>query len=658
MLRAAVHRVRPLLGRHWLLLVLTAIAIAVSIIVRHEVFAAFSWNRDEPVYLWQARLLREGQFTAPAGGAPEFFRPWLAGLRDGAFFSQYTPGWPIMLAAADFVFGSPGIAVALAAGLVIPATYAFALELGFERRVALVSAAVMTASPILIVQSGLYLGYLFSLGVGLWFGVALLAGVRRSSVGLLGLAGALVGLIFLTRPFDAALWMLAFGAYLLITRWSEVRSLVRSGLWVLAGLLPFLALGLAYNRKVTGSFTQFPITATDPLDSFGFGLRRIMPLWTPINFTAWRAIRGTGRNLVYLPQFLFGGYLSVVVAGGALWCSRRDKRMIALLALGLAFPLGYFIFWGIYLSGARVGLTGPIYYVPLFVPISILIASGLVAVWQRRERLGIALAVVLVLGTVPFLVNQLHDNVRFSDAQAPWRDATGTDGERALVFVERSGPYLLHLNPFSSNPIDLDSGRVLFAADRGPKNLELIERRSGRTPYFQSTDTKPGVTTSPPVPEVTMVPIEVFEGTTFVVHTTITNTTGKPVILAYLRDGKHYETRVLDSDSRTGETYETDWVIGAPSAAGAGVTALQRELSNIAFGVQTGPDSDRAAQRPLLEQQVSYRVIDTGTAELLMPARGFRVHFDRKSRPVSRRKDVSAAITVEVEEAHGKRLGS
>ena len=66
MLRGAVHRVRPLLGRHWLLLVLTAIAIVVSIIVRHEVFAAFSWNRDEPVYLWQARLLREGQFTAPA----------------------------------------------------------------------------------------------------------------------------------------------------------------------------------------------------------------------------------------------------------------------------------------------------------------------------------------------------------------------------------------------------------------------------------------------------------------------------------------------------------------------------------------------------------------------------------------------------------------
>ena len=37
----------------------------------------------------------------------------------------------------------------------------------------------MIASPILVVQSGVYLGYLFSLGLGLLFGASLLAGLRR-----------------------------------------------------------------------------------------------------------------------------------------------------------------------------------------------------------------------------------------------------------------------------------------------------------------------------------------------------------------------------------------------------------------------------------------------------------------------------------------------
>jgi 4-amino-4-deoxy-L-arabinose transferase-like glycosyltransferase len=660
MLRGAVHRARALLAQHRLLVVLTAIAVVVSFIVRHEVFAAFSWNRDEPVYLWQARLLRAGHLTSPASDTPAFFQPWLTGLRHGAFFSQYTPGWPIALAAADLVFGSSGVAVALAAGLVVPATYAFARELGFERPIALVSAAVMTVSPILIIQSGLYLGYLFSLALGLWFGTALLAGIRRSSVWLFLVAGGLVGLIFLTRPFDAVLWVVPFAVYLGITRRSELRTLLRPGAWVGVGVLPFFLLGLAYNRKVTGSFTQFPITAADPLDSFGFGLRRIMPLWTPINFTVSRAVRGTGRNLVYLPQFLFGSYLSVVVAGGALWLGRRDKRMLALLALGAAFPLGYFIFWGIYLSGARVALTGPIYYVPLFAPISILIASAIVTVWRHRHRLGVALIAALAVATVPFLVNQIHDNKQFSDAQAPWRDATGTHGERALVFVERSSPYLLHLNPFSTNPNDLDTERILWSVDRGPRDLELIARRPGRTPYFQIADKLPGVLVPPPVPHVSLVPITVVESPTVTVHVTITNTTGAPVVVAYLRVAHRQETRILDTDSKRGKTYETDWVISAPHAPGVDasdpeVITFVGRTSNVAFGVQTGRTATSAAHRPLLEQQLSYRVVDGTSAEVLVPTRGFRIHFDKRDRAVLRRKDVRDAISVEVEDPDGKR---
>ena len=37
----------------------------------------------------------------------------------------------------------------------------------------------MVASPILVIQSGIYLSYLFSLGLGLVFGATFLGGLRR-----------------------------------------------------------------------------------------------------------------------------------------------------------------------------------------------------------------------------------------------------------------------------------------------------------------------------------------------------------------------------------------------------------------------------------------------------------------------------------------------
>ena len=113
------------------------------------------------------------------GGMPLFFWPWLAGVKNAAFFSQYTAGWPLALLGADLVFGSLDVALAAGSVLAVLGTYAFTRELTDDRRLALVSATLMLASPIVVIQSGVYLGYLFSLGLGLFFGAALLASLRR-----------------------------------------------------------------------------------------------------------------------------------------------------------------------------------------------------------------------------------------------------------------------------------------------------------------------------------------------------------------------------------------------------------------------------------------------------------------------------------------------
>jgi hypothetical protein len=122
----------------------------------------------------------------------------------------------------------------------------------------------LTLSPLLVIQSGLYLGYFFSLGLGTLFGASLLAGLRTSRTWLVVVSGVVVGYLFMTRPYDALLWAAAFGAYAICAYWRERASLLRGAAWAALGFLPMLVATLAYNRYVTGSFTQFPITAADP----------------------------------------------------------------------------------------------------------------------------------------------------------------------------------------------------------------------------------------------------------------------------------------------------------------------------------------------------------------------------------------------------------
>ncbi len=464
---------RTRVHKYWLLAALVLLAMVIAIVVHHFVYPAYSWNRDEPVYLWTVRALRSGQIFTSGGGAPRFFQPWLTGLHDGMYFSQYTPGWPLVLAAGEVFFGTATFAIALGAGLAVLGTYLLAREITGNHVLALVSAGIMVASPILVIQSGIYVSYLFSLGLGLVFGATFLGGLRRPTRWPVVVGGLCLGYLFMTRPYDAVLWAAPFLLYAVYAQWRRWRPLLRAVVWCAVGFLPFAIATLVYNRHVTGSFTEFPITFADPRDTFGFGTKSIAARWSTTPFGVRDAIRGVGRNLLNLPLFLFGTFVGVLVAAVGLWQRRRERSTIALLLLAAAFPIGYFFFWGIFLSASFSSVSGPLYLVPLYAPLSILIATVLLSTWHQRRALAIVLVAVLVVATIPLLALKIDQNHSISLAQQPWRDADNSIHGRALVFVEYSGPYLLHLNPFSENPPDLD-GRILYATDREAENLDLI----------------------------------------------------------------------------------------------------------------------------------------------------------------------------------------
>ena len=279
------------------------------------------------------------------------------------------------------------------------------------------------------------------------------------------------------------LWGVAGVGYAVFAYRRQWRRVLGAAGWMTLALLPFIAVALVYNQRVTGSALALPNSAADPLDKFGFGQRRMMPAFDGASYGKRLAVESTVRNGSYLPLFLAGSYFGLVVAGVGLWLSRRRRSSLALLAIMLAFPVGYFVHWGTWVSSLVVRWGGPIYFVPLYGPLCILMATAVVAAWSHRRALGVALVVALVLGTLPALP-RLAAARRLSVAQKPWKTSTATLKGRSLVFVAESGAYLMFYNPFSANSAKLDD-RILYATDRGPANLDLIRQMPDRTAYVQ-----------------------------------------------------------------------------------------------------------------------------------------------------------------------------
>jgi hypothetical protein len=533
---------------------------------------------------------------------------------------------------AELAFGDSAAAILVGVVAVTLGAYALTRELTRDHTLALLTTALVVASPFFAVQSGVYLGYLFSMGLGLLFGASLLAGLRRDDWRLVALAGALLGYLFLPRPFDAVLWGGALGAYAVVASWGAWRRLARAAVIGALAFAPFIVVTLAYNRAVTGSATQFPFTAKEPLDTFGFGARRLMPDTPVTNFTWRESVRGELRNAFYLPQFLVGAWLGVAVAVVGLWLRRRERSTLALLAIMAAFPAGYAVFWGIRLSSFYAFLSAPLYFLPLFVPLCILIATVILALWRHRRALGVGLAVLLLVVTAPFLVSRLRSNHAVSRAQEPWRDAVETIRDDSLLFVASSGPFVMHLNPFSRNTPALD-GRLLYATDLPLEMLDLMAAYPTRTPYLELTS-DPALGDAfrhpyPDVPDVTLIPLSVLGGRNFTFTVRYTATSTDPVV-ASLKVGDAIETRTLATQAVPGEVYETEWRVGdAGTAVGAApAVALPAGRGRITARVAQASSLDTPFAGRHLLQRFSYRTLDD-RAELLNPPRRIVVrHVD------------------------------
>jgi hypothetical protein len=307
----------------------------------------------------------------------------------------------------------------------------------------------------------------------------------------------------------------------------------------------------------------------------------------------------------------------------------------------ITIPCGYLFYWGnlLVVQGRRT--IGPHYYLGMLVPLTILGASGVVALLRRWRPIGTAV-LVLLLVTASL---SLYPRIRLDYRQAAIHSREQGLVDRAhlrnaIVFVPSDAPdgaWLLHPRaPYMNDPQLRQS--VLFATDHAGTNFDLVDRYGARSLYRELSRIPPGATAGRPVP--TLWRLHPQSAAAFHFHVHLVNTDGQPVITAYLGDGARLYRYALDHSSARGRSYDVDWTIspqgvtvdgaGASPGADSDVAAAALEVNSarallpgtLVLGAESGPSAERSSAN-LVEERYWLRS-RPGGLDLMLPGEQWR----------------------------------
>jgi hypothetical protein len=471
---------------------------------------------DEVSYLFQARLLAEGQVTAaipPVKEAFYFYSPSFLYEHGERWASFYPFGHPLLLAVGARI-GAVWLVPALVGAASVGLTYLVGRRL-YGAWTGLVAAGLLAASPFFLMQAS---GFMSHNTAAFYVLLSLLFVLKRERPLLWGLvAGLAFGLGVNTRPLTMIALVLPFGVLLLSYllprdgRSDAVRHTVAFGL----GALAMGAAFLAYNYGITGDPLTTPYAGQDGDNSTLFGFTN--------GHTLDVGLRNQQAQLMALLLALHGWPAAVGLAFVLLpFLTGTRNRWDYFLLLAAASPIGIYVFYrysGVY--------EGPRYWYEA-VPFLILLAARgaecaagllnslagdgrlLLSGYHRPppRRVGgvvvyAAVAALVVYGSggwilgwqpawntplVPGDVRGL-DGIFGVDNRLD-RLADETELENALVLVKPCGFFaspVCYGSVFLRNPTTFD-GAVVWARYLPERNAEIIAAFPGRTVYVATWD--------------------------------------------------------------------------------------------------------------------------------------------------------------------------
>lgn len=414
-----------------LLLALCLCIFTVVILVSTFVFHSAEVTDDENTYDFQAQTILTGRVVnPPPPGGKAFDNIFI--INDGRIWvGKYTLGHPIVLALGMAV-GFKSLLVVIFGVSLIPLLFAVSLELYGSRRLALLTGALASISPFLIIMSSTRLSHTtsaFFLILFFWLYLRARRGCKRSWLYAL-CAGLAIGFAFTVRPGTAVGFGLPFVAVMAVDLWTrKPGTMMRLGLIVL-GIAPFLAGTLAYNNLVTGDALVFPFNYYNPAENMGFG---------PSGHTPFKGLRNLFTNAFGLNSYLFGFPVSLLFAFVLAFCKRNRGDLLNLGIIGGIVVLQFLYYH------PGVDHVGPVYYYESIIPLILLSARGITAVHDAlRERsthmqhlIPMFLMVSVVVAWITFVPERLMYLHRLTTATVePYSRLREAGVTKALVLVQ------------------------------------------------------------------------------------------------------------------------------------------------------------------------------------------------------------------------------
>jgi len=453
---------------------------------------------DEMVYQFQARLFQSGRLYASSPACPHSF-DFSHMVNNGRWYSQYPPGYPLMLLVGLFV-GAPWLLNPLLAGLSIVLLYQLGREV-YGRTIGLWAALLGAASIWLLLMSSTMMSHTSSMLFMAVFLLFLFRSVRHPSLKNGMLAGAGFGMMILIRPYNAVLLSFPFVLYLSI-RWIKAPKLRTKNMLGLGCVgAAAVVLLLAYNTLTNGHPLTMGYTVSHGEEhGLGFGRSGYVdyehsPLTGALNIS---------ENLKELSLYMFGwpitSFWALLLL--LLFIRRRDRRAVfkdlLLFSSFVCLTAGLFMYWGTFVFiGARMFFDT--------IPLLVLLSAGGIQELKKfmDERLfssrplwshSLLAVIMLSLTAYAFLV----------------RLPAWINPPRTEWFYDRFDHYFAGVNPdlhetvaarvpdgsliifkflyhpldsfpngwwsagFVRNSPDLD-GPIIYAQDVGPANRELFD---------------------------------------------------------------------------------------------------------------------------------------------------------------------------------------
>jgi hypothetical protein len=493
---------------------LCLVSFSASAWVSTRVFDRLPHVEDDVAFLFQAKTIASGHLLATAPNQPLFFQIPFVIIRDGQWFGKYPPGYPAVLA-LGVLAGQPWLLNPVIGALTVWLIFVAGRRL-FDAQTGLLASALLVASPFFLLQSGSFMSHTTTLFWTTAFLLLFESTRRTRALWRAVLAGAVIGMLFISRPLTAVGIGIPFALWALIDLGFNWRRLREYGTMALA-FLPFALGMLQYNLMTTGHATKFAYQLWWPYDKIGFG-----PDVGIGGHTLAAGKLDTRIDVDQLGHYLYGwpGHLSLVplylgfflALVGLLWraggyvAARRDGWRGQ---LQLAPEL-----WDLLLAGMIVSLIavhiaywtpglmyGPRYYFEAIGAMVLLSSRGilgfasLLAVLLRRAvprlplaRVWTSAALLIVVAGLTLWNFNTFAPARFREFTNWYNinanglrvvDAAGISNAVVFVHEEQWTDYA----PFFSQNTPALNTDIVYAIDQGDANSQLMAEYPNRHYY-------------------------------------------------------------------------------------------------------------------------------------------------------------------------------